>query len=726
MTATRNARACGKGARTTAAQLRRYDQDAILEGLTSGRLSARPLEEATARLLVDCLDALDWRFDARALAGALPHFPDRFGVRELRATLANLGYASSADRLRGHALARAEPGALLAQGERCLGRLVQSANGLRIARLDPPGRMERIARSARYDVIRFEAERPAWARRAREDGWTSRTFVRSASAFRHLLVLTLLSGITTIALSLGIMSVFQTAVGSTSMSTLWGLVAGFTILFIFDVALRLLRARRIGRLAGRLEYRLGSELFGKLLSLPPHMLASASHSEQMSRLRQFESVREMITGPAAMVALELPLALMLLLTITMIAPVLGATLAVLILGLVALCLLLAPGLRRSQRALGEEQGAFAASCHEVVAHRARIARDGSGRHWLQQIDAAATRLARQRREVARRARIIDGVVQVSLPLSAAVVLGVGAAVAMTGGLNSGQLVAVTMLTWRLLAPVQKGIALIAKIPEMTNLLEQIDAFHRLPSEARNEEDHCPVLERAELAAQEVVMRHPGAVSPTLMGVTLSIPHGAFVAVTGSAGSGKSTLLKVLSGQSAPQSGAVRVNGMNLSQSSRGYRARNLVHVGQSPTILYGTIAQNLRFADPMASDDAIEEVLKEVGLGPWLARRSRGIHTRVDPDVDAETLTPSVTFLLAIAQSFLMRPAVVLMDEPTGGMEPELERALITAIETRKGRMTCVLVCHRPSILKRADSVIVLNNGSAGMRPFEEWKGIAA
>ena len=94
--------------------------------------------------------------------------------------------------------------------------------------------------------------------------------------------------------------------------------------------------------------------------------------------------------------------------------------------------------------------------------------------------------------------------------------------------------------------------------------------------------------------------------------------------------------------------------------------------------------------------------------------------------MDAGILTSSVRTCIAVAQAFLSDPVVLLLDEPAGGMDSDLEAHLIQALERRRGRMTCVIVTHRPSLMRRADSVIFLNAGSATMCAAADLEQVAS
>ncbi len=697
-----------------------FELDALFDGLVSGRLCGQSFDPETAQLLLILLERLNWIPDARRLAGALPHFPDRFGVNEIRSTLSALGFPSTNTYLRGDHLMLCPPETLVYDNKGELW-LVQHTDANRPVLVRPQEigeHTKRISRGQKFGVTffrPFEDELDLNSSRSQQ-GWVGETISRFAPELRLLLLLTFLSGCSAILIAFGITAIFDTVIPTRNLATLVGILVGLCLVFFFDVTFRRIRADIVGRVSGRLEYILGSALLGKLLRLPTSMLTSVSLSDQLARLRQFESVRDIFGGPVVLLMLELPLALLLLVVVAAIA----WPLAVLLVGFVVVFTLmtffLAPAVRRESRRQAGTQSVLNRVVLEVIEQRQQIGREGLAPIWISKIDSRVQDLVDARRRLASISRWLDVMSQASLPLAAASVIGGGAALVMQGKLTGGALVATTILTWRLFAPVQQGLLLLPKLQDVLRLFRQIDGLMRIPEEENGGERQQRQTREGHLVARGVVLRHAKAIAPVLMGIQLEIPHGTFVAVTGKSGSGKSTLLKVLSGQIAPQAGAILFNNLNLTQLSRGFRSQNIAYVSQKPLFIFGSVAQNLRLADPSADDAKLIAVLEELGLSDWIAGLPTGIDTRMDPSVDGVLLSASVLTSLAVAQALLRDPVILMLDEPAGNMDAALEARLITALERRRGQMTSIVVTYRPSLIKRADRVIILNAGSAIMR----------
>ncbi|MEO1025564.1 MAG: ATP-binding cassette domain-containing protein [Pseudomonadota bacterium] len=688
-----------------------FKLDAIFDGLTSGRLCGQKFDPETAQIILILLERLEWIPDARQLASALPHFPSRFSINQLRSTLSVLGFKSTEETVKGNSLRRYPNGTVIEK------------NGLWL--LEKNDQSHRLFRPSDDDeetetIVPNKAYRLAWFERASHTddvspgSWTGRLLGRFTPELRLLIALTFLSGLSAILIAFGITTLFDTVIPTRNYATLAGILLGLGAVFVFDFTFRSIRADIVGRVSGRLEYVLGGALLDKLMGLPAVMLSGSSLGDQMARLRQFESIRDLFGGPVVVLMLELPLALLLLLTVAIIAWPLAAMLAAYAVVFATIAFLLAPAIRRASQNQSMAQSKLNRVVLEVLEQRHRIGRDGLAPIWLGRVDAHVRDLAHARRRAMSLSRWLDGLSQASLPMAAGSVIGVGALFVIQGSLTGGSLIAATILSWRLFAPVQQGLVLLPKLQNVLGLFKQIDALMRMPEEeSGSEQGNDTGGTQGNLVAKSLVLRYPKSIAPALAGVQFSIPHGAFFTVSGPSGAGKTTLLKVLAGQLQPQVGAVLFNDTNLSQMSRAFRARNIAYVSQSPLYIYGSVAQNLRLSDPTADDDQLISILNELGLTDWIESLPNGIDTRLDPSIDHSMLPASVMSSLAVAQALLTQPAVLLMDEAAGSMDSVLEEHLLAALEARRATMTSVLVTHRPSLIRRSDKAILLNAGAA-------------
>lgn len=710
---------------------RDFQFDELREALESGRLTGHSLRRNEAETLITLLDLLDWKIDAHQLAASLPHFPGEFGVEEFRSTLANLGYTSRIEKLPGSRLCQCPPTAMVIDKHSQIW-LIDLQKGcpdlVTFRRSGDRPISQKIRQLKVYRTVQFDelsSEIVELKKQSEKTSWMGDVLGRLAPHMRLLFILALLSGGTSIVIAFGITMLFDIVLPTRNLSTLSGILIGAALLFIFDFFIRSIRANCIGHITGRLEYLLGRGLFSKLLGLPSRMISQASLSDQLSKLRQFESVRDLFSGTVASIIFDLPFVALLLSIIAFIEPRLSLAILLCATLLIVSVIAATPNIRRETRKLSVLRNTNSTLVLEILSQRNLIGRRGLISAWANRYCIATKRLAQQRRKLGRTLRVLESISYASLPLATGCVVAVGASLVIDGGLTGGELLGVTILSWRLFAPIQQSLKVLAKAQDIQVLIRQIDMMMRIDDEVRSRDRPLDTSSAGSISTDGVVVRHSNSIAPTLMNICLEIPQGAFVTVGGEAGSGKSTLLRTLAGQIEPQAGSVRMNNVNISQLPHAYRSRTVVLVPQTPLFVYGTIAQNLRFADPMASLQKLEAVLNEVGVGSWLRSLPNGLETRIDPSSQNSMLPSSIRNCIGVAQALLLRPSVLLLDETVGGLDGSVEDDLLSALEARKKNMTVILATHRPSIINRSDACIEMSDRSATMRNFLKDEKVA-
>jgi len=210
--------------------------------------------------------------------------------------------------------------------------------------------------------------------------------------------------------------------------------------------------------------------------------------------------------------------------------------------------------------------------------------------------------------------------------------------------------------------------------------------------------------RAEILLRGVTVRRPGRDLPAIRGLDLEIRPGELLAIAGPSGAGKSTLLAVLLGFLTPDEGHVSVGGVDLGALDLdAWRAR-VAWVPQAPRLLAGTVAENVRLGRPDATDSEVAAALDAAGvlaeLGP------RGIETPLGEA--GSGLSAGQRQRVALARALVRDAGLLLLDEPTAGLDGETEAAVLAALRRHAVGRTVVVVAHRPALVAFADRVVRL------------------
>ncbi len=210
-----------------------------------------------------------------------------------------------------------------------------------------------------------------------------------------------------------------------------------------------------------------------------------------------------------------------------------------------------------------------------------------------------------------------------------------------------------------------------------------------------------------LVVEDLVVSYPGRDRPALAGVTLDIEPGEVLALTGPTGCGKSTLIGVLLGFVTPESGTVRIDGVDLrSFDPDAWRGR-LAWVPQRPHLFAASIADNIRLGRPEADAEELRAAIGDSGLSDLVARLPQGLDTPLGER--GAGLSAGERQRVALARAFLRDAPLLLLDEPTANLDGETEAEVIEAVRRLARGRTVVLVAHRPALVALADRVVHLD-----------------
>ncbi|RYZ09681.1 MAG: ABC transporter ATP-binding protein [Myxococcales bacterium] len=219
----------------------------------------------------------------------------------------------------------------------------------------------------------------------------------------------------------------------------------------------------------------------------------------------------------------------------------------------------------------------------------------------------------------------------------------------------------------------------------------------------------PVVLAGRLRFEHVGFEYaPGA--PVLGDVSFEIEPGACVAILGATGSGKSTLLSLIPRFYDPTRGHIELDGVDLRELPLDYLRRNIGLVFQESLLFRNSVAQNIAFGNPEASRERIEAAAKIAGAHEFIVNLPEGYDTVLEEG--AVNLSGGQRQRLAIARALLLEPKLLLLDDPTTAVDPQTEHEVLEAMEAAIEGRTTLIIANRLSTLRRADWILVLEDGN--------------
>jgi putative ABC transport system ATP-binding protein len=215
---------------------------------------------------------------------------------------------------------------------------------------------------------------------------------------------------------------------------------------------------------------------------------------------------------------------------------------------------------------------------------------------------------------------------------------------------------------------------------------------------------CPL----DLQFEGVRFRYPTG-DDVLRDVTVSISAGARVAVVGETGSGKTTFAKLATRLLDPADGAITIAGVPIDHVRFDSLRSRVAYVPQEGFLFDGTIADNVRYGKPGATDEGVRAAIADLGLLEWVDSLTDGIGTRVGER--GSNLSAGERQLVAIVRAWIANPDLLVLDEATSAVDPALEVQIRRAIDRLTAGRTSVTVAHRLSTAEASDTVLVFDAG---------------
>jgi ATP-binding cassette subfamily C protein/ATP-binding cassette subfamily C protein LapB len=664
-----------------------------------------------AACLLPLLKALKWKGDPRHVAEALPHFANDLDLTGLRNVMATLTYSSRPERLCLDSVdSRLLPCLFLPDDSHAL--VVKSIDNGKAEVFDSAsGTFASVEARYLIGTAYFFSHQATDAGASRSQGWFKTVLERFRPLYWQAFFITLLLNIFSLSTPLFVMAVYDKVIGASSMPMLLALSIGVALALVADTVLREVRARVLAFVGARLDNIMGNNIFQHILALPPGFTERATIGAQVSRIKDFESVREFFTGPLATVFMELPFAVFYFVIIA----ILGGIVAVIPVVATIIFLvggyLIMPVVRKNVASSSRASARRQEFTVETLGKMRAVKLAGAEHTWVKRYREMSAKAAMTGFESGLFSVLISTGSNILIILAGLATISVGVLGVVDGAMTTGGLIAAMMLVWRVLAPLQTGFTLIQRVEQVRASIRQIDGLMSLKPE-RDPNTMVPPLKnmKGRVVFSRVSLRYSNETDPALVGVSFEVEPGEVVAVTGRNGSGKSTILKLMLGLYAPQAGNVRIDAADIRQIDPFELRHAIAYVPQVCNLFFGSIAQNLRLASPTATEADIRWACEQADVWDEIMGLSRGLDTRIGEGA-AEHLPTSFVQKLSLARAYLKRSPIMLFDEPVNGLDFEGDRTFMQAVETFRGQSTIFMVTHRPSHLRIADKILVFDAG---------------
>ena len=527
---------------------------------------------------------------------------------------------------------------------------------------------------------------------------------------RLTLVLALSVASTALSLYLPILSrdFFDGALIGRDVTTLIRVVLAFAAVSVASFITNIVSGLRYTRVSADILFDMRLEMYRHLQRLSPRFYARTRLGDVMSRINNDIGEIQRIASETALAWLGNVLSL-------------GGTVAMLAWLDTRLFIVAVAAMPFGIWALVRYRGRLEA---EVAAVRQRSADIGS--FLIETLQAMRLVVASnaQAREVARfRARndsfvgalmsmqrltyLAGGLPGVILSLGSGVVFVYGGMRVIRGDITVGTFVAFMALQMRVMPPLQALMGMYANLATVRVSLRRVSEILDEPVEVQERDRAASVTTVVGDVEFDNVTVSFNRGAPVLEGVSFVLRRSETLAIVGPSGSGKSTIADLLLRLIDPDEGRVLIDGRDVRDWPLADLRRSVALVEQEPCLLHATVAENIRYARPEASDAEVREAARRAALAAFIERLPQQFETIVGERGMA--LSAGERQRIAIARAFLVNPAILILDEPSAALDPDSERRIAEGYEEVMRGRTTIVITHRPELARRANRVLTLS-----------------
>lgn len=539
--------------------------------------------------------------------------------------------------------------------------------------------------------------------------WFWGTLSRFRRHYLYIALAAFLINVLALAFPFFTMNVYDRVLPNGAVASLVALSIGVLLAFAFDLALRLVRSRMIDLTGQQIDATLAARLFEQVMGLRMEVRPS-SVGVLANQMRDFESVREFFTSGTVIAATDLLFAFIFL---GFMAGIVG-WLALVPLVLLPVAIGIGLLIQRPLDAAVRDVQAEAATRHGVLVESL------GALETIRALGAEGRMQALWERSVAASMRAGEAVhryAALSLTLSlgaqnlaSLIIIVWGVFMVLDARITMGALVAATMLSSRILAPVANIASVMMRGARTLHALKAMDALMHLPVERPARKTQVArQVEQGALAFEGIRFRYPEASADALADVSFAIAPGERVGIVGRIGSGKTTVGRLAMGFYAPQAGTIRVDGVDIRQYDPADLRAGMGFVLQDNQLFRGSLRDNIAIGRPTASDAEVIEAARLAGVEAFAALSPLGYDMPVSEG--GRSLSGGQRQAVALARALLRKPRLLFLDEPTSALDMRSEAEFVARLDQIDRTITLLFSTHRVSLLGAVDRVIVFDQG---------------
>ena len=549
--------------------------------------------------------------------------------------------------------------------------------------------------------------------------WFWKVIWRFKGYYYQVILATFIINFLALVSSLYVMNVYDRVIPNQAYETLWVLSIGVMLAILFEFLAKMIRGHLTDIAGKKADLIISSAIFRRMMAL---RLADrpASAGSYANNLREFESVREFMTSASLLVLVDLPFLLLFITVIFIVGGKLAIVPAIIIPIVIIVGFIVQRPLSRyineSMKESSQRQGLAVEALEGIETLKTNNATGWAQQRW----DAYTAKTSASSIKVKDTANFMINFSVAMQQLNTVFLVLFGTYLIHNENtaerITMGALIAAVILSGRALSPLAQVAGLATRFQQAKLALEGLNNIIERPIERVPERKYIsPSNIQGNITFENTCFQYQEDGKPAVSNLNLQIRAGEKIGILGRIGSGKSTMLKLASGLYDGSTGNIMLDNIDMRQIDPNFLRSQILLLGQSPRLFLGTLRENMDLArsDGYSSDQELLEALQRFGLDKIIRSHPKGLDMPLGED--GLGLSGGQKQIIALARMTLRNPRIVLLDEPTTGLDQATERMSLQAISQWAQDKTLLVVTHRPQVLQIVNRIIVMDEGKVVM-----------
>lgn len=539
--------------------------------------------------------------------------------------------------------------------------------------------------------------------------WFIPSIMRYRKALVHVLLASLLIQIFAIVTPIMFQVVIDKVLVHQTFATLVVIVVGLIASGAFEAVIQYLRTYALSHTTSRIDVELGARLVDHLFRLPLSYFESMSAGQIVARVRELETVRNFLTGPALNSLLDLIFTMVLIAVLFTYSAKLTLIVIVTIPLFVLVATLILPrlqsGIETKFYHSAQSQQFLVESIVGVQTLKASAIEPMMRRQWEDRLAA----YVKSAFDVLTIGAVGQSAVQLIIKIMTALVLFFGTVSVINGELSVGGLIAFNMLVGQVVAPVIRLSQLWQDFQQVRVSLQRMGDILNVKTESTAlTSAHLPPT-KGGITMRDLTFRYRPEGAPVLDRINLNIKPGEMIGIVGPSGSGKSTLTKLIQRLYSPEQGQILVDGIDIAQVDPAWLRQQLGVVLQENLLFNRTVHENIALARPGLPRHHVIDAARLAGADEFINTLPLGYDTLIEER--GGNLSGGQRQRIAIARALVTNPRILIFDEATSALDYESEHIIQRNMRAMARGRTVIVIAHRLSTVRQCDRIIGLAKG---------------